>query len=76
MKRFMFSWCVCSFDQECIIEAKTEEEAREIFKIKVSDPPDRKETHKWAAHYATVANLSEIYTSKFLETHYLPTQFK
>lgn len=72
MNIYLFSWCVCSFDQRCIIKASSKEKAQEIFNKEVRDK-NRKEVDAakpWAAHFASVSNLSEVYLEIYLNKNF------
>ena len=64
MNVYQFSWCVCSFDQECNIAASTEEIAKKIFKEKVIG-----ENTTWAANHAHVYNLNDKYTKQYIDNN-------
>lgn len=59
MNTYQFSWCVCSFDQECNIEASSKEKAINIFKENVKNV--------WELNKPYVFNLNSKYKNKWIK---------
>lgn len=62
MNVYRFTWCVCSFDQECNILASTEEIAKAIFKEKIIG-----DNTTWAANHAYCYCLNGRYTQEHID---------
>jgi hypothetical protein len=62
MKVYQFSWCVCSFDQQCNIKASNKKKAKEIFKKEVIG-----EDTTWAANHAHCWCLNDTYKKAYLD---------
>jgi len=59
MKVYQFSWCVCSFDQECNVEASSKEKAIEIF--------SKKNKFVWKNNEPSISCLNKTYTKDWIK---------